>query len=165
MTKDCLKIPSILKKIELNPAGQLYKGTYLLVLYLRRNQKIKIGKHPDTIFAQGVYLYVGRAKKELRGRLNRHLSKKKKLFWHIDYLLETAEIKEIWVKKRILDECQTVISLKNSLNASLPPWARFGSSDCKCSSHLFDISGCVQDLPSLAKKLNFERIEIRGNQV
>ena len=55
-------------------------GLYVLVLRLKKGQKIKAGKLPETYFSSGCYLYVGRAKRGLKKRLERHLRKDKKLF-------------------------------------------------------------------------------------
>jgi hypothetical protein len=82
------------------------RGLYLLVLRLKKGQKIKAGKLPKTYFSSGCYLYVGRAKRGLKKKLDRHLRKDKKLFWHIDYFLRKAEVMDIWIKLNYFDECR-----------------------------------------------------------
>ena len=70
----------------------------------------------------------------LRKRVQRHLGTKKKLFWHIDYLLEHAEVIEVLqVESPKKLECDLATRLSKKLR-SVP---RFGCSDCKCPSHLF----------------------------
>lgn len=69
----------------------------------------------------------------LEARLARHLSKSKKLHWHIDYLLKESEIAEIIYNEGQKVECDIshYISTKaSSVNG-------FGCSDCDCESHLY----------------------------
>ena len=49
-------------------------------------------------FKKGDYFYIGSAKGCLETRLQRHLRKEKRIFWHIDYLLENQKVKilQIW---------------------------------------------------------------------
>jgi Uri superfamily endonuclease len=77
----------------------------------------------------------------LESRLKRHLRSKKKLRWHIDYLLHAhaAKIREIFIYPSAPDEeCR-----RNQIIAALPSakiiLPKFGASDCKagCGSHLF----------------------------
>ena len=141
------------------------KGTYLLILELKGNQKISVGKLPNTFFCYGTYVYVGQARNGLQQRLNRHLRKEKKLFWHIDYLLSKAGIKEIWVKRDFFDECLTIKNVKNDMKDSFFPLKKFGSSDCRCPSHLLSFFSPKKDMTSLRNELDFEKVEIYGNQV
>lgn len=144
---------------------QQAKGTYILVIKLNENKLLSPGKLPPTTFHKGLYFYVGRAKKGLSARLERHLRKNKKLFWHIDYLLQKAEIKEIWIKLGFFDECQIAAQIKNFFKESFFPSNKFGSSDCHCPSHLVYVPRKKVDLSSLRKELSFERISCYGNQV
>lgn len=144
---------------------KLNRGIYLLLLKLKEDQRIKPGKLPETDFNAGIYLYVGRARQGLRGRIKRHLRNEKKLFWHIDYLLQKAEIKEIWIKHDFYDECRTVHEIKKILKYSLFPVKNFGSSDCRCRSHLFYLNEDKTDFVSLRNKLSFEKAGINENQV
>ncbi|RKY43499.1 MAG: GIY-YIG nuclease family protein, partial [Candidatus Omnitrophota bacterium] len=74
-------------------------STYLLEVSNKIDKEIKIGRLGQIEFKKGIYLYVGSAKKGLISRLRRHISKKKKLFWHIDYFLsqEKVSIEKIWL--------------------------------------------------------------------
>ncbi len=113
------------------------KGAYCLVMRLKRERAIPIGRRPPVRFPGGFYCYVGSAMNSLEKRICRHSSKNKKLHWHIDWFLEHAEIvdvKSIESNKRI--ECglsQDVAKLSDSI-----PMSGFGSSDCRvCKSHLY----------------------------
>ena len=141
------------------------KGSYILIIKLKENHRISVGKLASTTFLPGVYLYVGKAKNGLKGRLRRHLNKEKKLFWHIDYFLQKAKIEEVWIKPDFFEECQIAREIKNLLKDSLFPLKRFGSSDCLCPSHLLFLPKDKFDLISLRKKLFFERIDLYGAQV
>jgi Uri superfamily endonuclease len=112
------------------------RGLYVLVLELKKNRKIKPGQLPETEFKRGTYLYVGRAKGGLRKRLERHLRKDKKLFWHVDYFLQAAKVKDIWARLSSLNECRMVRQIRKSLKGSVIPLKKFGASDCRCQGHL-----------------------------
>ena len=86
------------------PLKRQDKGTYLLVIEVKEIQQISIGKRPLINFRKGIYIYVGRAKNGLQGRIKRHLRNEKKAFWHIDYLLQKAEVQEVWIKRDFFDE-------------------------------------------------------------
>lgn len=139
------------------------KGTYLLVLKLKKDQKIQPGKLQKIHFRNGIYLYIGRARRGLQGRLKRHLRKEKKLFWHIDYLLQKAEVEEVWIKRDFLDECRMARKIKILFKDAVFPANKFGSSDCGCISHLIYLPRSKVALKSLRKSLSFEKVTIHGN--
>ncbi|MBU7009715.1 MAG: GIY-YIG nuclease family protein [Theionarchaea archaeon] len=101
--------------------------TYTLMMELSQDKKITVGKLGTILFKKGTYIYVGSAPSEKR--LQRHLRKEKKIFWHIDYFLQEAQIKEICIVDG--EECEVADKI------DLPFIKRFGCSDCKCPSHLF----------------------------
>ena len=144
------------------------RGVYLLVLKLKDIQRIQLGKLSEICFKAGIYLYIGRARRGLRARLERHMRDNKKLFWHIDYLLQKAKIEEVWIKRDVFDECGVVLEIKKILKDSSSAIRNVGSSDCRCPAHLFYIhqKGKVKThLTSLREKISFEKIEIHGNQI
>jgi sugar fermentation stimulation protein A len=132
--------------------------TYSLRIVLDRDIKTHVGSLGDLHFKKGAYLYVGSAKRGLKARLERHLVKKKKIFWHIDYLLSSrhAQIKDIWIniKKK---ECQTASKLY-IMNCCFVN--KFGSSDCCCPSHLFFI-GKSSLVEELSKKEGFRKLSLK----
>ncbi len=135
------------------------KGTYILLMNLKEPRKIKIGKLNIMHFQPGNYLYVGSAQRGFGARITRYLRKNKKLFWHIDYFLTEAEIKEIWIKEGRKVECEIAEKIKNDSEYSFSPVKGFGSSDCKCLSHLFYFNGKLSDLENLREKLKFKKFE------
>lgn len=72
-------------------------GTYCLIIEIAEKFNIKIGKIGDLEFEKGFYVYVGSALNSLVPRINRHLSQNKKIFWHIDYLLNSknSRVKDV----------------------------------------------------------------------
>ena len=115
-------------------------GCYSLIIDLNRKKTIQVGKLGEAIFPAGTYVYTGSAMRGLGARLKRHCSRKKKLHWHIDYLLtlQEARVRQIILypaapgqecrqNKRIAACAGAVVILHN-----------FGASDCKsgCPSHL-----------------------------
>lgn len=141
------------------------KGTYILVIELTNTQKIRAGKLPETKFKKGIYLYIGRAKRALQARLNRHLRSQKKAHWHIDFLLNKAHIKEIWIKENFFDECLTARTIKGLLASVQPAQDGFGSSDCRCSGHLLYSPNSLEEFTSLRKSISFKKVKINGNYV
>jgi Uri superfamily endonuclease len=66
------------------------KGTYALIIELASDERISVGKLGKINFKKGYYLYVGSGQNSLEARIARHLRKRKKKFWHIDYLLASS---------------------------------------------------------------------------
>jgi len=93
----------------------------------------------EVSFKEGDYIYIGSAKGCLETRLQRHLRKEKKIFWHIDYLVENQKVKilQIWTMDKKV-ECQTAEVFYQNPTAEIIKKG-FGSSDCKCLTHLFFI--------------------------
>ena len=127
------------------------KGIYLLVIRVDKDLKLKVGSLGKVNFEKGIYVYVGSAQNNLEKRIKRYKSKRKKIFWHIDYLLNNkfSEIIKVFYKKTEKSkECETA---KKLIKYGIPV-NHFGSSDCKCKSHLFKI----KDLKAV-EKLNFRK--------
>jgi len=116
----------------------MVKGIYILVISISKNIRIGIGALGSKNFEKSLYVYVGSAQKHLEKRIERHLKKAKKKFWHIDYLLDNdaVEVLEVFCKEaEKLDECK----IAKKICAKGIPIKGFGSSDCKCASHLFKV--------------------------
>ncbi len=112
------------------------KGTYVLIIQINKTIRPKIGALGEVTFPAGLYAYVGSAQNNLELRVKRHKRKEKRLFWHIDYLLNNEAAKVIGVYYRQggkEEECQ-VASLLAQNGKSI---TGFGCSDCRCRSHLF----------------------------
>jgi len=119
------------------------KGNYCLCIINCNDQFIKIGALGKLEFKKGLYIYVGSAFNSLIPRLERHLKtsqgKHHVVHWHIDYLLreETVEISSIYIKETDKNiECKIADEISNHGT----PIEGFGSSDCKCKSHLYNVT-------------------------
>ncbi len=111
-------------------------GTYALVLFLKESCRLQVGKLGRLGFLPGYYVYTGSALGGLAGRLKRHLRPEKRLHWHIDYLLQAASVKEVWYtcsQERLECAWNGIVS---GLPGAEPALKGFGSSDCRCYSHL-----------------------------
>ncbi|MEE8167757.1 MAG: GIY-YIG nuclease family protein [Candidatus Hydrothermarchaeales archaeon] len=108
--------------------------SYALLMELRKPARIKVGGLGTFDFPKGCYLYVGSALRNIDSRITRHLRRVKKKRWHVDYLLEKAEIRRISLYH--LGECElNQLVFKTPGAIAIVPG--FGSSDCrKCKSHL-----------------------------
>lgn len=135
-------------------------GSYVLVMYVSRPFWIKAGKLPDREFQRGFYFYIGRAKQHLRGRVARHLRAEKKLFWHIDYLLQKVSIAEIWCRSGFFDECRIASAIIEVCRETCTPISGFGASDCRCPSHLIHYCGDRKFLAPLRNSIHLREVQI-----
>ena len=112
------------------------KGLYNLVISLPVEKTIAIGKLGRFFFKKGYYIYTGSAKRGLKARIDRHRRREKALHWHIDYLSGESAILDVKIHTQTtLTECglnEMIFKIKDA--ELLVPG--FGSSDCKCKSHL-----------------------------
>jgi Uri superfamily endonuclease len=126
----------------------MMKGCYCLVIDLEKSSEIKIGKLGKIKFKNGHYVYVGSAMNSLKSRVNRHLSKEKRLHWHVDYLLKKAKIEDVIFN--ISDE-KIECNLSGYISKKACGVNGFGCSDCDCESHLYYFKNrneaieCVKD--------------------
>ena len=112
------------------------KGIYVLAIRIEDNVRINVGALGCKDFVKGLYAYVGSAQNGLEKRIERHLRKSKRKFWHIDYLLDSDHTRVLEVFHREgekMEECKVAESIgEKSFRID-----GFGSSDCKCAGHLF----------------------------
>jgi len=114
------------------------KGTYVLLLYLKKSVRLQIGKLGSFDFKRGTYAYVGSAfgPGGLDARLKHHYTLSANPHWHIDYLRRAATLKDIWVSATPQKSEHAWTKGLLSLDAGQCPVKGFGSSDCHCFSHL-----------------------------
>ncbi len=114
-------------------------GTYALIFSASRKGRLSIGKIGTLELKPGFYIYVGSAfgPGGLRARISHHCRKAARPHWHIDHMASALALKEIWYTcDPIHREHQWATMIANIRGGSLP-LAGFGSSDCRCKSHLF----------------------------
>ncbi len=116
-----------------------------------------VGQLGRMSFRKGNYIYIGSAKGCLESRLRRHLMENKKTYWHIDYLLNNkqAKILQIWAIQKSI-ECETTDVFNKEPICEIVKKG-FGSSDCKCLTHLFCIKN-KDKAEKILEKIDFSRI-------
>lgn len=111
-------------------------GTYCLVISTKKDLKKTIGALGEISFKPGLYIYIGSALKNMDKRISRHFGGKKKIFWHIDRLTTDRRFSMegvFVIKKPQKLECKKAEKMAGIFSMV----AGFGSSDCRCRSHLF----------------------------
>jgi Uri superfamily endonuclease len=115
---------------------QFDSGAYRLILRVCQSVVIGVGGLGKYAFPSGTYIYTGRASKNLGKRIARHRREDKKLRWHVDYLLQHAHVADVRVYPgKAEQECFINRETARILQATFPVKG-FGSSDCRCASHL-----------------------------
>ena len=111
-------------------------GTYILLIALGSDTELEVGALGTLRFPAGTYCYVGSAMGGLDQRVSRHLSREKRVRWHIDRLTLAADSVEAYVSyPDYVPEC-TLASMAEG--CGMTPFADgFGCSDCRCRTHLF----------------------------
>jgi sugar fermentation stimulation protein A len=111
------------------------RGSYLLVLRVDKERRVRIGGLGTFSFRRGYYVYVGSAMRNLQSRLARHSRRRKTRHWHVDYLRQvTSGPIALPIRSSLRQECEVARAFADILE---PGPAGFGSSDCKCATHLF----------------------------
>jgi Uri superfamily endonuclease len=118
---------------------------YALLIRLERTCTIVVGALGPIRFEAGDYLYAGSAKSGLSSRIARHLRAEKRLRWHIDYLLRRATVRDVYTEAWAPGaECSLAERALRS-GFALPGPRGFGSSDCRCPSHLLRLRARAGD--------------------
>jgi Uri superfamily endonuclease len=115
------------------------KGVYVLVIQLIEDAEFRVAALGKLRFGKGTYVYVGSAQNNLEKRIARHFRSEKRMFWHIDYLLQSPAsriVKVFWKAAGKTEECEIAKKIGTKGEAV----TGFGCSDCCCKSHLF----CVE---------------------
>jgi sugar fermentation stimulation protein A len=116
------------------------KGVYVLAISVGKDIMVNVGALGSVFFEKGLYAYVGSAQNSLEKRIERHLRKAKKKFWHIDYLLDDDAVRIVRVFCKEAEkskECR----IARKLNEKGVAVKGFGCSDCGCVSHLLMYGG------------------------
>jgi sugar fermentation stimulation protein A len=138
------------------------RGSYLLILSLKRNRTIDVGKLGKIRLKKGSYIYVGSAMANLTKRMERHRHLRKQHHWHIDELRAVAEFRSVLaIRSADRLECEIAKAMSRITEWSVPG---FGSTDCSCKSHLFGISGDPVESESFHKMLRYFRMDRYENK-
>ncbi|HOK90511.1 MAG TPA: DNA/RNA nuclease SfsA [Candidatus Hydrogenedentes bacterium] len=110
-------------------------GVYVMGFRLDAPRTVEVGALGACRFNAGHYLYVGSAARGLDARIRRHLARRKRFHWHVDWLRDVADGVRAWPIRCVERlECALARSLSERLTEGPPG---FGSSDCACGTHLF----------------------------
>jgi sugar fermentation stimulation protein A len=121
---------------------------------------VVVGRLGTLHFAAGYYVYVGSALNNLAGRIQRHLALTKKKHWHIDYLRPSADIVSVYlIRSRTRCECALAQAIARLADDHVP---QFGSSDCRCRSHLFYFRRNPVECPDFSGLCPDERMSAKG---
>ena len=114
-------------------------GTYVLVLRMPNRSRIKVGRLGRLDMRQGYYSYVGSAfgPGGLPARLHHHLRPALRPHWHIDYLRKRTLVDQVWYAVQATPREHEWVSLFDGLLTESCAISRFGSTDCRCNTHLF----------------------------
>ena len=116
-----------------------HTGTYLLIFRSSLERLIDIGKLGQLRVKPGFYVYVGSAfgPGGLAARVAHHKRPSGCPRWHIDYLGLSNNLEEVWYTYDPFHREHQWTAVVAGLKGSSIPLAGFGSSDCRCRSHLY----------------------------
>jgi len=137
----------------------MQRGYYILILEIKKEHRIKIGKLGVFSFREGLYFYVGRAVKGLRKRIMRHFLLNHPKRWHIDYLTPYATSLGVifFPLAKGISECTLAKKLNNIGGEYFPVF--FGASDCRCRGHLLYFASCsFEILPEVVNAMRDYRL-------
>ena len=138
------------------------RGTYVLLIHVPYPVQLSVGELGNLALKAGYYSYVGSALGGLEKRVERHLASDKKIHWHIDYLLARGRVIDV-VQGETTERKECAIAAE--LSKHLIPITGFGSSDCKCGSHLFysqDINELRMRVLTCFRECGIKPVKIEG---
>ncbi|SNR70148.1 GIY-YIG nuclease family protein [Desulfurobacterium atlanticum] len=138
------------------------KGTYIIVFNYGKSRMIKV-KSGKFFIEKGRYCYIGSAfgSGGIFSRIQRHLKKRKKKHWHLDFLSVSPFFKAVSVYCffNLKIECE----IAEKFLKVFYPVAGFGASDCSCISHLFFMEDKnSREIDRIVKEFQFEKFDLRG---
>jgi sugar fermentation stimulation protein A len=137
------------------------RGSYLLILNLKRNRKIDVGRLGKIHFRKGFYVYVGSAMANLSKRMERHRRLRKQHHWHIDELRAVAEFRSVLaIRSSDRLECEVAGAMSGIAEWSI---SGFGSTDCSCETHLFGTSSDPIQSEDFQKLVQYFRMDRYSN--
>ncbi len=123
-------------------------GTYVVVLKSAQAKTVQIGRLAQLAVHKGYYVYVGSALGPggVAARLRHHAKVSEKPHWHLDYLrAETAFYSAYASYSAEKKECECEwASMLATGEGVTEPMSGFGSSDCRCNTHLFYFSSALK---------------------
>ena len=107
--------------------------TYQLFIEIAAPVRATVGRLGTFDFPAGRYVYTGSALSNFEVRIARHLSRDKKMHWHIDYLLAAPGV----FVREVARSANTACCANQGVGGEIVV-PGFGASDCRnaCGSHL-----------------------------
>jgi len=128
------------------------KGVYTLIIRFFHPRRTRLGKNGSVVLGSGLYLYtgsaLGRGSISLEARIQRHLRRKKREFWHIDRILacESARVVSVvFAETASRAECRVNVGLLQDPRIGILRGG-IGSSDCRCESHFLVANESLRSL-------------------
>lgn len=114
-------------------------GSYAIVFLSKGWDSVRIGRQGILELQKGYYAYVGSAfgLGGLRARVTRHLTGPRIKHWHIDYISGVVTPYEVWYTPDTVRREHHWAGVMARCEGASIPLRGFGSSDCRCESHLF----------------------------
>jgi len=137
------------------------KGSYVLVLRARAGFEKRVGSLGNLIFNKGFYAYIGSAfgPGGIGARVARH-SRREKVRWHIDYILDSTEVVDVFVAPGRRTESE----LARACVAAFNYVRGFGCSDKRSDvSHLLYLPSAeeLSRFQALLERLGFRRLAVQ----
>lgn len=115
-------------------------GNYVIAAVLHNEKSLEFKVFGLCRLPAGAYFYCGSAHGPggLKARVERHLRKGIKKFWHFDQLKDFIDIRQVWWQLDVLNnECGIAQFIATQEGVSIP-MPGFGASDCRngCQAHL-----------------------------
>ncbi len=124
-------------------------GVYVFVFRVARDFTTSVGSLGTIYFQQGVYGYIGSARGAggVRSRVLHHIRKRKRLWWHIDYLTVASEVLPLYiVYAETSRDVEPFLAQEIGLSPCWSGYVKgFGSSDKNSSTHLY-LCRCCENL-------------------
>ncbi|MCC6042594.1 MAG: GIY-YIG nuclease family protein [Candidatus Verstraetearchaeota archaeon] len=144
------------------------RGVYTVVILLVEDEVIDVGSLGSVRMKRGLYAYtgsgLGQGALSLRGRVSRHLGRRKKLRWHIDYLTSSDSSMVVGV---VASQAEKVFEcvIASAINSIAEPVEGFGCSDCTCRSHLAlmpfeEVDECLKSVEGMYVSLGLVPISL-----
>jgi sugar fermentation stimulation protein A len=112
------------------------RGSYILVIRNEKRREIVVGRLGRVKFEKGYYVYIGSGMGGVDARLKRHFRKRKKRFWHIDYLTpDHMNIDRFYIIRRAQRIEEPIAKRMERISTGRVDG--FGATDSGLQSHLF----------------------------
>jgi Uri superfamily endonuclease len=121
-------------------------GTYAVLLSPSHHGPVPIGRLGILMLGTGVFIYVGSALGPggIASRCRHHHRIATRPHWHLDYLRPHCEIIGYWIAYGTERLEHTWAHALGRLPGVRRPISGFGSSDCDCPTHLFELDTAPQ---------------------